>query len=357
MPLDQPHGSIPLTQDDPEVLKSWIKSQALALGFSDCVIAKPDAQDQMPRFKEYLKRGYHADMHYLAENLDKRADPTLLVPGTKSIICVRMNYLVESPKPRYVPDQPNSAIIARYARGRDYHKVMRGRLKTLAGIIKARVGEFESRPFADSAPIFEKSLAESAGMGWTGKHTLLIHKKSGSFFVLGELFTSLELPFDQPATAHCGSCTACIDICPTQAIVEPYMLDARKCIAYLTIENKVSVLRNVLVGATMVVAASSAFAHVKLESATPAINASVASQPQNITLNFGEEVMLMNVKLLDGQRKDIPLNYKITHDMKKSFEVAVPKLKKGKYTVVWITMGADGHNMNGEYNFTLKAAK
>ena len=122
-------------------------------------------------------------------------------------------------------------------------------------------------------------------------------------------------------------------------------------------QNKVSVLRNVLVGATMVVAASSAFAHVKLESATPAINASVASQPQNISLNFGEEVMLMNVKLLDAQRKDIPLNYKITHDMKKSFEVAVPKLKKGKYTVVWTTMGADGHNMNGEYNFTLKAAK
>jgi len=122
-------------------------------------------------------------------------------------------------------------------------------------------------------------------------------------------------------------------------------------------QNKVSALRNVLVGATMVVAASSAFAHVKLESATPAINASVASQPQNITLNFGEEVMLMNVKLLDAQRKDIPLNYKITHDMKKSFEVAVPKLKKGKYTVVWTTMGADGHNMNGEYNFTLKAAK
>jgi methionine-rich copper-binding protein CopC len=122
-------------------------------------------------------------------------------------------------------------------------------------------------------------------------------------------------------------------------------------------QNKISVLRNVLVGATMVVAASSAFAHVKLESATPAINASVASQPQNITLNFGEEVMLMNVKLLDAQRKDIPLNYKITHDMKKSFEVAVPKLKKGKYTVVWTTIGADGHNMNGEYNFTLKAAK
>lgn len=223
---------------DPEALKSWIKAEALALGFADCVIAKPDAQAELPRFKEYLKRGYHGDMKFLEENLEKRADPTLLVPGTKSVICVRMNYLVEKPAPRFVPDEPNSAIIARYARGRDYHKIMRGRLKTLATKIREKVGEFESRPFADSAPVFEKSLAENAGMGWTGKHTLLIHKKSGSFFVLGELFTSLELPFDQAATKHCGSCSACIDICPTKAIVEPYMLDARKCIAYLTIEYK-----------------------------------------------------------------------------------------------------------------------
>ena len=230
--------SIPLQQIDPHELKAWIKNQALQLGFADCVIARPDAQAELPRFKEYLKRGYHGDMKFLEENLEKRADPTLLVPGTKSIICVRMNYLVETPKPRYVPDEPNSAIIARYARGRDYHKVMRGRLKTLSNIIREKVGEFESRPFADSAPVFEKSLAENAGMGWTGKHTLLIHKKSGSFFVLGELFTSLELPFDEATTKHCGSCTACIDICPTQAIVEPYMLDARKCIAYLTIEYK-----------------------------------------------------------------------------------------------------------------------
>ena len=149
-----------------------------------------------------------------------------------------MDYLVETPKPRYVPHEPNAAIIARYARGRDYHKTMRGRLKTLATVIREKVGDFESRPFADSAPVYEKSLAENAGMGWTGKHTLLIHKKSGSFFVLGELFTSLDLPFDSPAEKHCGSCSACIDICPTQAIVEPYMLDARKCIAYLTIEYK-----------------------------------------------------------------------------------------------------------------------
>ena len=230
--------SIPLQNIDLHELKAWIKDQALQLGFADCVIARPDAQAELPRFKEYLKLVYHADMKFLEENLEKRADPTLLVPGTKSIICVRMNYLVETPKPRYVPDEPNSAIIARYARGRDYHKVMRGRLKTLSNIIREKVGEFESRPFADSAPVFEKSLAENAGMGWTGKHTLLIHKKSGSFFVLGELFTSLELPFDEATTNHCGSCTACIDICPTQAIVEPYMLDARKCIAYLTIEYK-----------------------------------------------------------------------------------------------------------------------
>lgn len=231
-------SSIPLQQLDLRELKAWIKQQALQLGFADCVIARPDAQAELARFKEYLKRGYHGDMKFLEENLEKRADPTLLVPGTKSIICVRMNYLVETPKPRYVPVEPNLAIVARYARGRDYHKIMRSRLKTLATIIKGKVGEFESRPFADSAPVFEKSLAESAGMGWTGKHTLLIHKKSGSFFVLGELFTSLDLPFDEPATSHCGSCTACIDICPTQAIVEPYMLDARKCIAYLTIEYK-----------------------------------------------------------------------------------------------------------------------
>ena len=183
--------SIPLQQLDLQELKSWIKQQALQLGFADCVIARPDAQAELPRFKEYLKRGYHGDMKFLEENLEKRANPTLLVPGTKSIICVRMNYLVETPKPRYVPDEPNAAIIARYARGRDYHKVMRGRLKTLASRIKEKVGDFESRPFADSAPIFEKSLAESAGMGWTGKHTLLINKKSGSFFVLCELFTSL----------------------------------------------------------------------------------------------------------------------------------------------------------------------
>lgn len=225
-------------RDDPVALKAWIKQQAFELGFSDCGIAKPDNRDQIAHLQRFLDLGYHADMHYLAENLDKRADPTLLVAGTRSIICVRMDYLQHKPQPRYIPDTPDIGIIARYARGRDYHKVMRGRLKQLAQRIEQKIGPMASRPFADSAPIFEKSLAEKAGMGWTGKHTLLINKQAGSFFVLGELFCSLALPFDEPVSAHCGSCHACISICPTQAIVEPYLLDARKCIAYLTIEYK-----------------------------------------------------------------------------------------------------------------------
>ncbi|TXJ10515.1 MAG: tRNA epoxyqueuosine(34) reductase QueG [Acinetobacter sp.] len=228
-------------RDNPHALKAWIKVQAMDLGFSDCVIAQPDTQNQMAYLHHYLEQGHHADMHYLAENLDKRANPALLVPDTQAIICVRLDYLHEKPQPRYIPDTPDIGIIARYARGRDYHKVMRGRLKQLAQRIEAKIGAFSSRPFSDSAPIFEKALAENAGMGWTGKHTLLINQQAGSFFVLGELFCSLALPFDMPTTQHCGSCTACIDICPTQAIVAPYQLDARKCIAYLTIEYKGSI--------------------------------------------------------------------------------------------------------------------
>jgi epoxyqueuosine reductase len=228
-------------RNDPIALKAWIKAEARDLGFADCVVAPPNTEDQIPHLQAYLDKGYHADMHYLAENLDKRANPKLLVDGTECILCVRLNYLQEKPQGRYVPEQPDVGIIARYARGRDYHKIMRGRLKQLAQRIEAKVGQFSSRPFSDSAPIFEKALAENAGMGWTGKHTLLINRDSGSFFVLGELFCGLPLPFDEPTTAHCGSCSACIDICPTQAIIAPYQLDARKCIAYLTIEYKGSI--------------------------------------------------------------------------------------------------------------------
>lgn len=238
----QPIFSLDLElRQNPIALTTWIKAEARSLGFNDCVIAKPDTQDQIPYLQRYLDLGYHADMHYLAENLDKRADPKLLVPDTKSIICVRLDYLQHKPQTRYIPVQPDIGIIARYARGRDYHKTMRGRLKQLAQRIEAKIGPFSSRPFSDSAPIFEKSLAENAGMGWTGKHTLLINKQAGSFFVLGELFCGLDLIFDSATTQHCGSCQACIEICPTQAIVEPYLLDAGKCIAYLTIEYKGSI--------------------------------------------------------------------------------------------------------------------
>ncbi|MFB2587067.1 tRNA epoxyqueuosine(34) reductase QueG [Acinetobacter sp. c1-l78] len=228
-------------KNNPELLKAWIKQQALDLGFSDCAVAEPDNRAEMAHYQRFLDLGYHADMDYLAENLDKRADPTLLVPGTRSIICVRMDYLQHKPQARYIPDTPDMGIIARYARGRDYHKTMRGRLKQLASRIEEKIGEFISRPFADSAPILERPLAAKAGLGWVGKHTLIINKQAGSFFVLGELFCSLDLPFDTPVKAHCGSCSACIGICPTQAIVEPYLLDARKCIAYLTIEYKGSI--------------------------------------------------------------------------------------------------------------------
>ena len=187
-------------------------------------------------------------------NHELRAHPEQLVAGAKTIISVRMDYLTQTPKPRSVTDNdlPNNAIIARYARGRDYHKTMRGRLKQLALKIEEMLPEWQQlnigaktdfvfRPFSDSAPIFERPIADAVGLGWTGKHTLLLNKQAGSFFVLGELFTSLELPDDEPVAAHCGSCSACIDICPTQAIVAPYELNAAACISYLTIEHKGSI--------------------------------------------------------------------------------------------------------------------
>ena len=239
-------------------LKAWIKTQALALGFGDCGVIEPHHPifaKQMLGLQQWLAAGKHGDMHFFEDNHDKRANPALLVEGTQSIISVRLDYLVTAPPRRAIPDNalPNHGIIARYARGRDYHKTMRGRLKLLANQILQKLQRdyphyatgFVFRPFSDSAPIFERALAEHAGLGWTGKHTLLINQQAGSFFVLGELFTSLPLPLDTVATSsqsrgHCGSCQACIDICPTQAIQKNatghYDVDARRCISYLTIE-------------------------------------------------------------------------------------------------------------------------
>ncbi|WP_019671667.1 tRNA epoxyqueuosine(34) reductase QueG [Psychrobacter lutiphocae] len=237
----------------PDDVKIWIRQQAQALGFADCgfiSVDNPVFEAQMQGLEKWLAQDYHGQLTFMEKNHDKRANPALLVAGARTIISVRMDYLEVTPKPRRIEDnlRPNYAIIARYARGRDYHKVMRSRLKKLAQQIANMLPQWQHlkisaerpfvfRPFSDSAPIFERPLADAAGMGWTGKHTLLINRQAGSFFVLGELFLSLELPEDKPTSAHCGSCQACIDICPTQAIIAPYQLKAKACISYLTIEH------------------------------------------------------------------------------------------------------------------------
>ena len=238
-------------------VKQWIKNQAQALGFADCgflSVHHPLFIKQTEHLKKWLAKGYEGQLQFMHNNHHLRAHPEQLVEGAKTIISVRMDYLTQAPTPRAVTDNdyPNQGIIARYARGRDYHKTMRSRLKKLALTIEAMLPEWQHldigtetdfifRPFSDSAPIFERPIADAAGLGWTGKHTLLINKQAGSFFVLGELFMSLELPDDKPVKEHCGSCSACIDICPTQAIIAPYELDASACISYLTIEHDGSI--------------------------------------------------------------------------------------------------------------------
>lgn len=239
--------------NDAQDVKNWIREQTLALGFADCGfigVNHPVFSQQMQGLRDWLAAGHYGQLNFMELNHDKRANPGLLVEGSRTIISVRMDYLEATPKPRCIEDdhRPNHAIIARYARGRDYHKTMRSRLKQLAQKIETMLPQWQHldvnadqpfvfRPFSDSAPIFERPLADAAGLGWIGKHTLLLNKQSGSFFVLGELFLSLELPDDSPVTAHCGSCSACIDICPTKAIIGPYKLKADACISYLTIEH------------------------------------------------------------------------------------------------------------------------
>ena len=235
-------------------VKQWIKSEAQALGFADCgflSVHHPLFAQQIEQLQQWLDKGYEGQLQFMHNNHDLRAHPAKLVAGAQTIISVRMDYLTQTPVPRTVTDNdyPNQGIIARYARGRDYHKTMRSRLKQLALKIENKLPEWQHlnigaesdfvfRPFSDSAPIFERPIADAVGLGWTGKHTLLLNKSAGSFFVLGELFISLNLPDDKPVNAHCGSCSACIDICPTQAIVAPYKLNAAACISYLTIEHE-----------------------------------------------------------------------------------------------------------------------
>ena len=218
-------------------LAADIKAWGQALGFQQIGVSGIELGAAETRLLDWLAAGRHGEMDYMARHGTRRARPAELVPGTVRVISVRMDYLPERVMPtQAVLDDPQRAFVSRYALGRDYHKVLRTRLQKLADRISARVGAFGYRVFTDSAPVLEKALAEQAGLGWIGKHTNLIHRDTGSWFFLGELYTDLPLPLDVPATNHCGSCHACIDICPTGAIVAPYELDARRCISYLTIE-------------------------------------------------------------------------------------------------------------------------
>ena len=217
-------------------LSAQIKRWGQDLGFSQVGISDVDLSDHEAALTRWLENNYHGDMDYMARHGLMRARAKELVEGTLNVISVRMDYLPTDAKFARILKNRDHAYISRYALGRDYHKLMRKRLKQLGEKISAHCENFNYRPFVDSAPILERPLAEKAGLGWVGKHTLLINKQAGSWFFLGELLVDIPLIADKQAENDCGACVACIKICPTQAIVEPYVVDARRCISYLTIE-------------------------------------------------------------------------------------------------------------------------
>lgn len=233
---------MPNSSQSPDIdyskLSQSIKTWASELGFQSCGITDIDLAKDEQHLLNWLDDGFHGEMDYMHRHGTKRSRPADLIPGTHRVISLRMDYLPPDAKhPSTVLNDQNKAYISRYAMGRDYHKLLRQRLQQLADRIGSIVGEFGYRAFVDSAPVLEKALARNAGNGWIGKHSNLIHPKAGSWFFLGEIFTDLPLPVDSAFTNnHCGTCNACIDICPTDAIVAPYRVDARKCISYLTIE-------------------------------------------------------------------------------------------------------------------------
>ena len=223
-------------------LVSHVQAWARELGFSQIGVTGVDLSSSEAGLLDWLARGFHGDMAYMSAHGLKRARPAELVPGTVSVITARMDYL-----PSHSADdwqniefdrltRPDEGVISVYARGRDYHKVLRGRLKKLGEKIALHVGPFGHRVFTDSAPVLEAELATRSGQGWRGKHTLVLSREAGSMFFLGEIYVDLALPVSEPVSNHCGTCNACIDVCPTRAIVAPYRLDARRCISYLTIE-------------------------------------------------------------------------------------------------------------------------
>jgi len=221
-----------------ERLREDLKHWGRELGFQQIGIADCDLEQAEARLEGWLAKSMQGDMAYMARHGSKRSRPSELVPGTLSVISARMDYLPEhQQRIEQALNDPARAFVSRYALGRDYHKVLRARLKRLAQRLEARIGAYGWRVFVDSAPVMEKPLAEKAGLGWIGKHTNLINQQAGSWFFLGEIYCDLPLPPDQPASEHCGRCQACLDICPTRAIVAPFQLDARRCISYLTIEH------------------------------------------------------------------------------------------------------------------------
>ncbi len=229
---------------DYAMLAAAIKAWGRELGFGAVGVADCDLAIAEKRLADWLAKGFHGEMDYMARHGTRRSRPQELVPGTLRVISVRLDYQHQADAGAEawgVIADADKAYIARYALGRDYHKVLRGRLQTLADRIQGEVGVFGHRVFVDSAPVMEVEIATRAGLGWRGKHTLLLSREAGSLFFLGEIYTDLPLPTDVPLAEHCGSCTKCIDVCPTQAIVGPRELDARRCISYLTIELKGSI--------------------------------------------------------------------------------------------------------------------
>ncbi|MBL0919050.1 MAG: tRNA epoxyqueuosine(34) reductase QueG [Hydrogenophaga sp.] len=222
---------------------SQLRAWGRQLGFSQIGVAGVDLRAAEAGLMAWLSAGCHGEMGYMAAHGLKRARPAELVPGTLSVITARMDYLPRDTPPDWVDHEwarqqrPGEAIVSVYARGRDYHKVLRARLQQLSDRIAETIGPFGHRVFTDSAPVLEVELASRSGIGWRGKHTLTLHREAGSMFFLGEIYVDLELPPSEPVSDHCGTCSACIDVCPTQAIVGPQRVDARRCISYLTIEH------------------------------------------------------------------------------------------------------------------------
>lgn len=227
-----------ITSDLPALAQS-IKDWGRELGFQQVGISGLDLAEHEQHLQRWLDAGYHGEMEYMGAHGSKRSHPGELVPGTLRVVSLRMDYLPGDTQMAQLLAKPEKAYISRYALGRDYRKLIRKRVQQLADRIQAQIGPFGFRAFVDSAPVLEKAIAEQAGLGWIGKNTLVLNRKAGSYFFLSELFVDLPLPVDAPhSTEHCGRCTACLDICPTNAFVGPYVLDARRCISYLTIELK-----------------------------------------------------------------------------------------------------------------------